>query len=222
MRAHDLETTRKKILRAALAEFSANGPQGARTAAIARRAGVNKRMLFYCFGSKAGLYREVLRHKLAQRASIMESTPEDLGSALVHWFDNAARDPVWIRLLHWEALATGGGTVAAEERRKLFDQALAIFRRWIERGSLEKEVDPAQWMISMLGLTIFPLAFPHIVRLATGLASDDAAFKAERHEFLRWIAGRIGGGAITANAVAGESEAGTAHASAARVDGANP
>ena len=64
----DLNRTREKILAAALAEFSARGFAGARVDAIARRARVNKRMLYYCFGAKQDLYREVLRRKLAERS----------------------------------------------------------------------------------------------------------------------------------------------------------
>ena len=56
----DLNRTRERIMAAALKEFAANGFAGARTDAIARRAHVNERMIFYCFESKEGLYRAVL------------------------------------------------------------------------------------------------------------------------------------------------------------------
>lgn len=52
--------TRKLLADAARAEFAAHGYSGARTASIARRAGVNKQLLFYYFGSKRELYRTVL------------------------------------------------------------------------------------------------------------------------------------------------------------------
>ena len=74
----DLNRTREKILVAALAEFSARGFAGARVDAIARRARVNKRMLYYCFGAKQDLYREILRRKIAERAEWLEATPDDL------------------------------------------------------------------------------------------------------------------------------------------------
>jgi AcrR family transcriptional regulator len=60
-KTRDLARTRERILKAALTEFAAYGLTGARCAAIAHRAGVNKRMLFYCFASKKNLYREILR-----------------------------------------------------------------------------------------------------------------------------------------------------------------
>jgi TetR/AcrR family transcriptional regulator len=50
-----------RILAAAAAEFAARGHAGARVDRIARRARVNKAMLYYHFHSKQGLYRALLR-----------------------------------------------------------------------------------------------------------------------------------------------------------------
>jgi TetR/AcrR family transcriptional regulator len=50
-----------RILAAAAAEFAERGYAGARVDRIARRARVNKAMLYYHFKSKEGLYRTLLR-----------------------------------------------------------------------------------------------------------------------------------------------------------------
>src|SRR5262245_8153814 len=50
-----------RILAAAAAEFAARGYAGARVDRIARRARVNKAMLYYHFRSKQHLYRALLR-----------------------------------------------------------------------------------------------------------------------------------------------------------------
>ena len=73
----DLNRTRRLLLKAALTEFAAKGLAGARTDAIARRAGVDERMIYYCFKTKEGLYREVLRSKLAEEAHIVDSNEGD-------------------------------------------------------------------------------------------------------------------------------------------------
>jgi len=52
--------SRAAILSAATAEFSAKGLAGARVDEIARRAGLNKRMLYQYYGNKEGLYLAVL------------------------------------------------------------------------------------------------------------------------------------------------------------------
>src|SRR5437773_11464872 len=98
------ERSRERILAAAFKEFAAHGFAGARVDRIARRAGINKRMLYHYFGDKEGLFREVLRRKMAERQAWMTTTPDDPAESLPYWFDLACKDPQWIRLLEWEAL----------------------------------------------------------------------------------------------------------------------
>ena len=78
MSTRDPEATKERILAAALHEFSAKGISGARVDAIASRAKVNKRMLYYYFGSKDELFREILRRRLAER------TRTDVAHAVAH------------------------------------------------------------------------------------------------------------------------------------------
>jgi TetR/AcrR family transcriptional regulator len=54
------QTTRDKIVAAALREFTIRGKAGARIDRIAEAAGVNKAMIYYHFRSKEGLHREVV------------------------------------------------------------------------------------------------------------------------------------------------------------------
>ena len=54
------EITRASILKAALYEFAHLGLAGARVDVIARRAAVNKQVLYYHFGSKEDLFRATL------------------------------------------------------------------------------------------------------------------------------------------------------------------
>jgi|SRR5688572_1659585 TetR/AcrR family transcriptional regulator len=57
-----------RILAAAAVEFAARGYAGARVDRIARRARVNKAMLYYHFRSKQGLYRALLRDTFGRAA----------------------------------------------------------------------------------------------------------------------------------------------------------
>src|SRR6266480_3359211 len=88
----DPERTQDRILKAAFREFAAKGFAGARVDGIARRAAVNKRMLYHYFGDKAGLFREVLRRKMAQRAAWAASSPDDPAESLPYWFELALQD----------------------------------------------------------------------------------------------------------------------------------
>ena len=69
----DPELTRREILEAAIQEFAAHGPRGARTEDIACRTNTSKRMIFYYFGSKDGLYRAVLEENY-RRIRALESS----------------------------------------------------------------------------------------------------------------------------------------------------
>lgn len=186
--ARDPERTRERILSAALKEFSDKGLAGARVDMIARQAGVNKRMLYHYFGDKAGLFREVLSRKVAQRAAWAASSPDDPADSLPYWFELALRDMDWIRLQQWEALQVGNGRVMNEAaRRKAARAGVKNIRGRQKRGYIAPELDPRHVLLAMVSLTTYALAFPQVVRLITGLSPDDPAFRIERTAFLRWM-----------------------------------
>ena len=62
-----------RILTAAALEFAERGFAGARVDRIARRAHVNKAMLYYHFKSKQGLYRTLLRQMFSRAADRMRA-----------------------------------------------------------------------------------------------------------------------------------------------------
>src|SRR5882757_3235932 len=114
----DPQRTRERILSAALAEFAAKGFAGARVDLIARRADINKRMLYHYFGNKEKLFRAVLRHKIAERRAWGLNLSSDPAERLPFWFKTACADPDWIRLLEWEALQGAGQKVIDETERR--------------------------------------------------------------------------------------------------------
>src|SRR5258707_9072673 len=188
----DLNRTREKILAAALAEFSAKVFAGARVDAIARRARVNKRMLYYCFGAKQELYREILRRKIAERAGFIESTPDHFAGALAHIYLSGGTDIDFIRLMEWEAIESGGRKcIAEDERRALFEKAVARLRVLQRRGSIPRGVNLTHLFISMLSLALFPLVMPQIIRLIHGMEPIDPRFMRQRADFLRWLGERL-------------------------------
>src|SRR5437879_2231275 len=107
----DPKRTRERILAAALKEFSTKGLAGARVDRIARRARINKRMLYHYFGHKDDLFREILRRKLQARVAWAAAAPDAPGETLTHWFKLACEDMDWVRLIEWEALTVGDGPV---------------------------------------------------------------------------------------------------------------
>src|SRR5438034_9754094 len=126
----DPERTQESILQAAFKEFAAKGFAGARVDRVAARAAINKRMLYHYFGDKEGLFREVLRRKMAQRHAWGVATPDNPTESLPYWFDLACQDTDWIRLLEWEALQFFEGRLIDEpNRRAAASQAVRRIRR---------------------------------------------------------------------------------------------
>src|SRR3954464_7727599 len=64
-RRRDAARTRAELLAVATAEFADHGFSGARVDEIAARTRTTKRMIYYYFGSKRGLYLAVLEHAYA-------------------------------------------------------------------------------------------------------------------------------------------------------------
>lgn len=185
----DPERTRARILYAALKEFAARGFSGARVDAIARRAAINKRMLYHYFGNKEHLFREVLRLKMTERQAWAETLSGDPAESLAFWFEAACRDPDWVRLLEWEALQAGDKKLIDEENRQAATvRGLERIRQRQVRGQVSERFDPRHVMLAMRSLTMFPAAFPQITRLIMGRSVFDPGFQRERAAFLKKFA----------------------------------
>jgi len=186
--ARDPEKTKKRILEAALAEFAAKGFAGARVDSIARDASINKRMLYHYFGDKEGLFRQVLRNKMAQRRAWNLATPDDPMSSLPYWFDLACKDRNWVRLLEWEALQFADRKLIDQTRRaKSATEAVARIARRQKSGHLATDMDPSAMLLGMIALSWFPLAFPQLTRLITGRSAQDQAFIKTHRRFLQRV-----------------------------------
>jgi len=188
--------TRRSILDAAVAEFCAHGPAGARTDAIAAAAGVNKRMLYHYFGSKEGLLAAVLDDRLG--ASRLGTQRATAAATLLERHLRATSAPDETRLLMWEALGyrveTDGRVddhaIAAREARAMaWRECVAAVEADQLAGRLTADVDAAQLELTFVAIALFPFAFPQLTRLITGQSTADAAFIGARSAFLERIAG---------------------------------
>ena len=189
----DLSRTRQRIMAAAEKEFAASGYAGARTDAIARRARVNERMIFYCFDSKEGLYKAVLAQKLSVRARMIESMPdEDFTSSLVKGFAMTCEDVDALRMWQWEALdRSNRKLVAQEERRAYFQAEVARWRQAKAGGTLPAATDEEMLLLVSAALRVFPLALPQVTSLITGMDPLDPEFRRKWSACLKWIGERL-------------------------------
>lgn len=105
-RKYDPEQTKRNILDIVTQEFSAMGLTGARVDAIAERTNTTKRMLYYYFDSKEGLYEVVLEQvygdirALEQELQLAEMDPaEALREFVGFTFDYHDKHRDFVRLV---------------------------------------------------------------------------------------------------------------------------
>jgi len=184
--SRDPVRTRQRILRAARREFVSKGFPGARVDAIARGASVNKRMLYHYFGNKGALYRAILHEGIATNLDLVAAAPADPADLLPFLFGRALKRVEGIRLLQWEALGTGDRKLIAEdERRKAWVEGSERIRDAQRAGHVHQDLDAEHFVLALMALTMFPLAFPQLVRMVTGARASDAEFQRRQTRFLR-------------------------------------
>lgn len=193
--ARDAAATQQRIIDAATDEFAAHGISGARVDEIAAKADVNKRMLYYYFGSKEGLFQEILRRRLHERTAALHSTGGTGSAARQAMPERATRvadDAEYTRLLLWEALETNPAKpVNAEIRREFFATLVEVVQSEQAAGRIPANFDAAQWVLSEVCLVLGPMLLPQITQLVTGLVPTDPEFVAARRDFLAQLEGHL-------------------------------
>jgi len=163
------EKTRAAILKSALEEFAHEGVTGARTDEIARRAGVNKALLYYYFKDKEGLYAAALDQVFTglhdRVMSVLDNDAllprEKLLKYVEAHFDYIASAPFYPRLVQREFMRTAGRALSPVASRVLERYAKPIYTKiqtllqhGIQTGDF-RQVDPTQTMTSILGTIVF-------------------------------------------------------------------
>ncbi len=158
--------TRAAILAAARSEFSVKGLSGARVNGIAARAGVNKQLIYYYFGSKEDLYRAALEavyaeiRALESRLNLDELPPAEAMASLIGFsFDYLSRNPDFIGMLNHEN-ALGAEHVRASSTIRVANSPLqamvaATLKRGVAAGVFRRDIDPVDLYISLAGMAYF-------------------------------------------------------------------
>ena len=163
------EKTRAAILNSALEEFAHEGVAGARTDEIARRAGVNKALLYYYFKDKEGLYAAALEQVFKGLHEHVMPVLEDQSLApkvkvlkyVAAHFDYIASSPMYPRIVQREFMRSSGKTLSPVGSRILerfgkpiYVKLAALIRAGVEQGDF-RDVEPLQTLTSILGTIIF-------------------------------------------------------------------
>jgi AcrR family transcriptional regulator len=161
--------TRARILEAATGEFARYGLGGARVDRIAARAKANKRMLYYYFGDKEGLFLAALEDRYAhirnaERSLELEHLdPREAVRRLVDFTWNYfIEHPEFMTLLNSENLHKGRHVRRSKSVPDMHSPLVETLRALLKKGEAEglfrKGVDPVQLYISIAGEIYFYLS----------------------------------------------------------------
>src|SRR5687767_13313823 len=166
------------IFRAAADEFAERGYDAAGVDRIAARARVNKAMIYYHYGSKLGLYVEVLRdmfRAVGVRARAIADGPGSPEAKLDTWIativEEAAARP-WFPPIMLREIASGGPHFDPETlgmMNAVFDTIRDVVAQGQREGVFRADADPL-----LTHLTILPSILIFLVRLRV-IAGNKAA-----------------------------------------------
>jgi AcrR family transcriptional regulator len=168
-RTQDPEGTRRNILEIAIDEFADKGFSGARVDRIAARTNTSKRMIYYYFGDKEGLFAEVLEETYSRIRRIEASLeldqiePESALRALVGFtFDYQNANESFIRLVMIENIHKGVHLARSRIIEELNFSAIAtlrdIYRRGRAAGAFRDGIDEVDLHMSISALCFFNVA----------------------------------------------------------------
>jgi AcrR family transcriptional regulator len=140
-RVRDPERTKAEIIEVATREFAGQGYAGARVDEIAAKTRTTKRMIYYYFGGKEGLFLAVLerayRHirSLEQQLDVDHLDPVDAVRQLAELtFDHHESHQDFVRLVAIENIHYAEHLQRSSAREAFAAPALDILTRIMERG----------------------------------------------------------------------------------------
>ena len=175
-RTNDPARTMADIIDVATHEFSEKGLAGARIDVIAEAMRTSKRMIYYYFGNKEGLYVAVLeeayrriRH-IETELHLEDLPPEDALRRLVGFtVDYQLANPDFVRLVMTENIHRGEYLAQSKSIKKLnlpaIDGLRKLYDRGVAAGAFRSGLDMIDLHMSVSALSVFNVANRHTFSL---------------------------------------------------------
>lgn len=190
-RSRDAERSRQAILDAARVTFAEHGLGGTRLDAVAARAGVDKRLVYYYFKNKESLFLAALEDvymgiRNAEADLHLEALePIDAIKRLIDFTWRYYLDhPEFIALINSENLHRARHLAQSKRILEMHSPLVATLGALLERGRAQGlfrgGVDPQQLYISLAGLSYFYLSNRHTLSVIFGRPVDAPKALAER------------------------------------------
>jgi AcrR family transcriptional regulator len=201
----DAERTRAELLEVATTVFAESGYSGARVDEIAERTRTTKRMIYYYFGGKEGLYLAVLEkayrgiREAEQRLQVDHVDPVDAIRALAELtFDHHIAHQDFIRLVSIENIHRGEFISRLDSLRTLSRPATSlldeILQKGREEGVFRDDVDALDVHIVISSYCVFQVANRYTFGYLFGVDFTDPS----QRDHLRRMIGDVVVGWLTA------------------------
>lgn len=195
-RRRDPEQTKRDILQVATAEFAAQGLSGARVDEIAASTRTTKRMIYYYFGSKEGLYLAVMEgayqviRALETELDVDNLAPLDaLRSLAESTYDHHTSHRDFVRLVAIEnihrAEMISQSTVIPDLNKTAIDTLSRVVERGVASGDFRTDVDALDLHMMISAYAVFSVANRYTFRTLF----DRDLLAEERHAHYRSLAG---------------------------------
>jgi TetR/AcrR family transcriptional regulator len=174
------EESRAAILQAAAREFAEHGIAGARTDAIARKAGVNKALLYYYFKDKETLYGAVLDQAFSgMKMNLFRVLDEDLPprqkimAYAGAYFDFIATNQIYPKLMQREMMRAKEGNSLHIDRlvktyfKPMYGRVGALLREGTAQGQF-RDVNPVHFVPSMIAMIVFYFSSAPVMKRIVG------------------------------------------------------
>ncbi len=176
-------------------EFAAHGLSGARVDAIAARTNTAKRMIYYYFGSKEGLYLAVLEAAYADiRRSegdlhIEQLAPAEAIARLIDFtFEYDEAHPDFIRLVATENMHRASHIARSDAIKAQNRGVIVLLGHVIERGQREgvfrRDVDPLDIHLMISSFCFFRVSNRHTFGALFGRDMSDPEWMARQKRIL--------------------------------------
>lgn len=168
----DAERSKQDILAIATEEFALNGLSGSRVDEIAERTRTSKRMIYYYFGGKEGLYQAVLEkaysdiRTLESKSNLAELEPREALRKLIELtFDYDETHPHFISLVSVENIHRArhlSGMKTIKEMNQTVIRTLAdILERGRKQGEFRSDLDPVDVHLMISAFCFFRVSNRH-------------------------------------------------------------
>jgi TetR/AcrR family transcriptional regulator len=209
VRPRDAQATRRRILLAALSEFSRRGLPDARIDDIAAQSGANKRMIYYYFGSKERLYLAALESvyaelaRLESRIDVDHLDPVTAVETLINMkIDYYIDNPHFVSFLGMENLYHARHLRRSRRLHEFATPMTEILARILARGErmgvFRTGIDPVDLYISICGLCIIYFSNQHTLGVVFGRRLETPAALKRRKKVIadmvtRYMQGDVSG-----------------------------